>query len=414
MLIPGGKKNDALVMETAIKQVIVPTSVAICLAAAARTRPTLLQNSQGSVLSGLSEEDPLSEDTSKPHMVFSNDGEHSFMTALVKHAINDPLPELASVSLSLVKHAAATSLIQQPCDVATSYMETKQLVGKKQLESPAHFAKDLEKILEALPAEDRKVFISFLSHLPANMNKSFSILALKKAFRIAGLYPYSSDQMLSQCTDMEFLTPAQATAIKLALPALVEHVRLHGELSDEIMQEKVGDAIDFSVYDGVVESDEPSDSDESAGEQAAAVPRVARKRGRPLSTLVENSRRCILFNHESVTAQRRQREEQKRAEIRRKIDEAAEREAATVQKKAEKAARAEEKKRKAEEKAAGGASSNSKRAKKVARCANPLCGIEYAEDAGEWLGCETSGCNLWFCPAKKCHKILVAHEKLCD
>jgi hypothetical protein len=120
-------------------------------------------------------------------------------------------------------------------------------------------------------------------------DKAFTPHNIKKGWAISGLWPLDTDRMLRQCTGWLDLNAAQASAIRNALPSLISAARIQGEVTDDLMQEAVGDSIDFEAASmGEIGSSSSGSEDESS------IVHPPKRRGRkPLNSQALNRRRFV-------------------------------------------------------------------------------------------------------------------------
>ena len=213
------------------------------------------------------------------HVVLSCDGEIKFLEAALNF-VTQTL-EKANITAHLFKFAASASKTQQPLDVSTSFMCIKTLL-KKILKNEAmvahHLVDRVGILLETTDPGSKKTLTAFLLRIPSILQQAFTRHAIQEGWALAGVYPLNVIAILRRCTTYGALSHAQADALLAAVPKLVPFAIENGELSDQEMQDAVGNVIQFDEW-------------------LEAQLRRPVKRGMPLNKLVCNRRRCLLLDH---------------------------------------------------------------------------------------------------------------------
>jgi len=380
-------------------------------------------------------------------IILTLDGEEAHLDSIFNNLIDNAVARAESIEV--LKFAASASKIQQPCDVSPSYRALKQIVKKasSQVVAGSHsqhlaamapvWVKDLPDLLKDIKAASRRTFVQFIAHLPAYLSKSFNVMNVRKGWSVSGLFPYNKHQIFSQCTGWKSkIDSHMARMILNAMDSMIAYVQEHGELHNEFIVGVIDDKIVLQqclapddsqlVHGDVTEYDfeEEEEQQEEEGEDNDAA--GGNKQKKSLRDQVINRRRCVWLNHEAITAERKQRAEEKIAAEVAKQAKAAEKAAAAAAKAAKAAAAAltdgEVNKRKrrsrkeaateeAEEPEVQYEDETPKRKKRngsAKRCANPICIGSFATNG---LGDACSSCDLVFCGAESCLDMLESHEQ---
>ena len=114
--------------------------------------------------------------------------------------------------------------------------------------SPPLLDKQLDDVLRVIPSASRKVFKLLLGNINHILARAFSMHNIEQGWQMAGYKPFDQQRILERCTTWNELDIRQSSAVIKALPALTEHGRVHGELPDDILQEKVGAALNLQAW----------------------------------------------------------------------------------------------------------------------------------------------------------------------
>ena len=142
--------------------------------------------------------------------------------------------------------------------------------------------KQVDKALDFLQSDSssRRTLSDFLYNLPRLLANAFTMQHISSGWAVAGLHPFNAEHILSRCTSWTSLTIAQHDALRKSVPALQEHAKAHGEVSDAVMQAQVAQYIDLDLF-----------MEEQTGENKKAG-------GKPLEQMVLNRRRAVLVSHQ--------------------------------------------------------------------------------------------------------------------
>lgn len=185
----------------------------------------------------------------RPRIIHTFDGELDFLNAAIDVFIDNPPPSLANQGIELGKFPASSSKTNQPCDVAKSYLLMKGLANRGNLGlSPAAFVIALPEILKDFDGASYKTYSNFLAQLPDYISQSFTSITIKKGWKAAGLFPLDLGIIMGRCTTWRVMSASQGAAIMAAFPGLIELARQQGELSDQDLQNAVGESIDFDAW----------------------------------------------------------------------------------------------------------------------------------------------------------------------
>eukprot|EP00047_Mylnosiga_fluctuans_P023836 m.147004 g.147004 ORF g.147004 m.147004 type:complete len:369 (+) comp9700_c0_seq22:741-1847(+) len=183
-------------------------------------------------------------------IIFSFDGEQSHLDAVMKLLVYDVPAKWASHNIRLLKFAAATSMTQQPCDVAPMFRSLKALLGSAVLPADAGEYHTFFKatIFKDMDPASCRVFSNALSKLGSVIAQAFSEKNIREGWSIAGLWPLDTQVILARCTLWPLASEEQQSAIKAAIPELVQVAQKMGEVSDAAMQSAIGTAINLRRF----------------------------------------------------------------------------------------------------------------------------------------------------------------------
>ena len=224
----------------------------------------------------------------RPRIIHTFDGELDFLNAAIDVFIDNPPPALANQGIELGKFPASSSKTNQPCDVAKSYLIMKGLANRNLGLSPAAFVIALPEILKDFDRASYKTYSNFLGQLPDYISRAFTSVIIKEGWKAAGLFPLDLGIIMGRCTTWRVMSASQGAAIMAAFPGLIELARQQGELSDQDLQNAVGESIDFDAW--MLKHGLQSVRQNSVG-----------------PTTVLNHRRAVWINHHSITTGRKKR-----------------------------------------------------------------------------------------------------------
>ena len=242
-----------------------------------------------------------------PRIILTLDGEEAHLNATMTHIVDSGLA--ATHKIEIVKFAASASKIQQPSDVGPCYRCLKQALKLERPPIKAIYSSELAKMLARIDAASRRTFTAFLEDLPARLSKAFHSYNVQKGWQKSGLYPFNTEQMLSQSSDWSSLSLKEARAVRRTIPELTNYAFLHGEVRDEKLQECFGKAMRVTRET----LDSTSSSNEDADNTVGVPARCIKRSKMSLDELVLNRRRALWLNHQAITDQRKLREKSKMA-----------------------------------------------------------------------------------------------------
>lgn len=192
----------------------------------------------------------LAEAKAKAKIGLTFDGEAMFLdTILTIFASPDACPGLQS--FVLVKLPAACSMTQQPLDVSPCFLTAKATLtsllneNKQGMRQP--YLHRAEAALSTLLLPSRTVFLRWLSLLPNILSTAFQISHVQKGWRLTGLHPFDTCQIMSMSTAFTKISPAASTACRCAMEKLAPIMLQKGQVTDAEIQAAVGTALMFSV-----------------------------------------------------------------------------------------------------------------------------------------------------------------------
>jgi hypothetical protein len=228
----------------------------------------------------------------KAQMTLSFDGENHHLLAIMEQFCLTNDGELKKEGFKLVKFSAATSHLQQPCDVSPSFRALKSSVRtlfSRPDRAPGDYPELVGRLEEMFAGQvepaSRKTFMLFLTHLPDLLSAAFTVPHVTDGWRKTGYSPFSTEKILSRCTTWGMMTPTQQEALMQAADSkeLQAHAELHGGVSDEAMQAAIPQ---LNVQEWLVG-------------KTGILPPLTRK---PLQELVLNRQRATIVDNEEVVA----------------------------------------------------------------------------------------------------------------
>jgi hypothetical protein len=311
-------------------------------------------------------------------------GSHKFMALLCDGAqpqIAAILDELYAATTSVdsteshtlyAKYSAACSMSQQVNDVG--YMHTTL---HAQFKSPSfHYNDDLlepagtcwaqlkSKLLKHLSAASFRTYWKCLCHTADFMDKAFTRMTVKSAYRLSGVYPYNAGYILSRCPCFPGLPQDAADHVVNSIPQLADACEQHGIVPEEALAKVL--------------------------EDHAACPHYAPKtKGKPLNEMVTNRQRAMVMSNANYLAALATR-----------------RAAATPATVTAAAAPA-----------TGPANANAESdtaplPAAIRICSGPGCNATSADRTG-WHKCGFPYCRQHFCPREECCAARLAHRLVC-
>jgi hypothetical protein len=186
------------------------------------------------------------------------DGEYITLTECLTIFLEeiDAHPELAG--WVLLKLAAACSKTQQPCDVSPLFMALKALTkGRLGVTceggdmNQVHWLEEV--LLARIPSASRATFVNFLRQAPSLVARALDARNIAQGWQDSGVCPLDIPKVLAQCPRFDGFSHRQSKALVAAVTPLTALMRARGQLTDEQMQEAVGDALslaDEAVVEG--------------------------------------------------------------------------------------------------------------------------------------------------------------------
>lgn len=176
----------------------------------------------------------------------SLDGEHEQMAAIMS-ALLSSHPD--AKCFRAIKLAAATSKIQQPCDVSPCFKITKWISKNR-----SHRYDDVirpwcmdkvEQLLAPLEADARAKYILFMHRLPGILSSAFTHAHIVEGWVVSGMWPLSPLRMLQQCSTFKHYTAQESEVLLAAVRPLAVKIVENGELEDEDFAEATEGTVDF-------------------------------------------------------------------------------------------------------------------------------------------------------------------------
>lgn len=329
---------------------------------------------------------PVERENIRPRSVFTFDGCWQQLNSMMT-AIN---AEPTARGFEGFKFAAATTMIQQPNDVGHMHKAVKNFYRGKQyrektVEVPPYLRGfDITLSENGMEPSSVKTYIKALSYLETCLSKTCTIPMVREGFVISGVYPVVKETILSQWCGWSLCTKQQAEDVLSALPTLTTIAKDKGRITDQEIEDCMGDILDFD-------------------------PALRKLDSCPL-----NHARCVWTNNDAVIAEfQLKREDDTRKVMAR--DEVKKKKQWKKDFPAE--AAAEIKRVKLAAASELSPSVLAARQEKTVKCSNSSCNkrgtkLERNKEAKKWTGCRKKGCTLLFC--ETCIEVSKQHQSICE
>lgn len=271
-----------------------------------------------------------------------------------------------------IKYSAGCSMSQSPNDVGKMHNILKQQFKsptfKYSVESPDPLSPVWEELrvylLKHLEGASYKTYWQCLKHTQEFINRAFTISTIKSAYRKSGIYPYSSQQILSANSHYSTLSNEDAIFVKSILPELTACMRINGSISEEKFTQLLV--------------------------TRPAVNNTQSRAGMPLNNMVTNRQRAVIINSEIFMQINQERLKRKRQpEINQRSSKKQQLPNLTT--------------------------ALSHRINKSKYCSNTICHNEITkENKSQFSKCRGLYCRVTCCRSSTCSLFLNGHEDICE